>query len=165
MDDEDSSDEDEVADIIQIGDFNNESADTGKGEYLTKCSELKIVPIAMFIAKLDCEHINLRHHGMGVKGALAISAALNVNTHIRSLNLADNWLCDDGTHALAKVLTTNSCLTSINLADNRIGFPGVISLCKNLQENSTLAELSLKGNDLSDRVAVPLAHIQHCSDL
>jgi hypothetical protein len=28
-----------------------------------RCSELKIVPIAIFIAKLDCEHINLRHHG------------------------------------------------------------------------------------------------------
>ena len=37
----------------------------------SKCSELQIVPVAMFIAKLECEHINLRHHGMGVKGARA----------------------------------------------------------------------------------------------
>ena len=29
---------------------------------------------------------------MGVKGALAISAALFVNTQIQSLNLGDNWL-------------------------------------------------------------------------
>jgi len=152
----DMESEAEIAEIMQL-DIADETANTGKTEYLAKCSELKIVPIAIFIAKLDCEHINLRHHGMGVKGALAVSAALLVNTQIRSLNLGDNWLRDDGTHAIAKVLTTNSSLTSVNLADNRIGLPGVISLCKHLQENSSLAELSLKGNELTDRAAVPLA--------
>ena len=40
---------------------------------------------------------------MGVKGALAISAALQVNAQIRSLNVGDNWLRDDGVHALARV--------------------------------------------------------------
>lgn len=146
----------EISEIMQL-DIADESANTGKAEYLAKCSELKIVPIAIFIAKLDCEHINLRHHGMGVKGALALSAALLVNTQVRSLNLGDNWLRDDGTHAIAKVLATNASLTSINLADNRVGLPGVISLCKHLQENSTLAELSLKGNELTDRAAAPIA--------
>ena len=111
----------------------------------------------MFIAKLDCEHINLRHHGMGVKGALAISSALLINTQIRSLNLGDNWLKDDGTHALATVFPTNTALTSINLSDNRIGLPGVMSICHHLGDNSTLAELSLKGNALTDRSARELS--------
>uniref|UniRef100_A0A7S2DWN5 DUF4476 domain-containing protein n=1 Tax=Haptolina brevifila TaxID=156173 RepID=A0A7S2DWN5_9EUKA len=145
----------EIAEIMQL-DLAEENANSGKREYLAKCSELKIVPIAMFIAKLDCEHINLRHHGMGVKGALAISAALVVNTQIRSLNLGDNWLRDDGVHALAGVLKDNTSLTSLNLADNKIGLPGVLSLCRYLPEAS-LAELSLKGNELTDRAAVPLA--------
>ena len=56
-------DEAEIADIMQL-DIAEDTSNTGKKEYLAKCSELKIVPIAMFIAKLDCEHINLRHHGM-----------------------------------------------------------------------------------------------------
>jgi Ran GTPase-activating protein (RanGAP) involved in mRNA processing and transport len=146
----------EIAEIMQL-DIAEDASNTGKREYLAKCSELKIVPVAMFIAKLDCEHINLRHHGMGVKGALAISAAVVVNSQIRSLNLGDNWLKDDGTHALAQVLSTNSALTSINLSDNRIGLPGIISLCQHLQDNSTLAELSLKGNALADRSARELA--------
>jgi len=146
----------EIAEIMQL-DIAEDTSNTGKKEYLSKCSELKIVPIAMFIAKLDCEHINLRHHGMGVKGALAISSALLVNSQIRSLNLGDNWLRDDGTHALAQVFSTNTALTSINLSDNRIGLPGVISLCQHLGENSTLAELSLKDNALTDRAAKELA--------
>ena len=100
----------EIAEIMQL-DIAEDSSTSGKKEYLAKCSELKIVPVAMFIAKLDCEHINLRHHGMGVKGALAISAALFVNTQIRSLNLGDNWLRDDGTHAMAQVHPfQSSCL-------------------------------------------------------
>ena len=54
--------EQEIAELMQI-DLVDESASTGKQEYLAKCSELNIVPVAMFIAKLECEHINLRHHG------------------------------------------------------------------------------------------------------
>merc|ERR1719409_2113629 len=80
----------EIAEIMQL-DIAEDTSNTGKREYLAKCAELKIVPVAMFIAKLDCEHINLCHHGMGVKGSLALAAALGVNTKIRSLNLGDNW--------------------------------------------------------------------------
>ena len=65
----------EIAELMQMDDLVDDSASTGKQEYLAKCSELRIVPVAMFIAKLECEHINLRHHGMGVKGARALAAA------------------------------------------------------------------------------------------
>ena len=51
-------------------------ASSGKQEYLTRCTELKIVPVAMFIAKLECEHVSVRHHGLGPKGAQAVAAAL-----------------------------------------------------------------------------------------
>ena len=146
----------EIAEIMQL-DLAEENQHSGKQEYLLKCNDLKIVPVAMFIAKLDCEHINLRHHGMGVKGAISISAALQVNTKIRSLNLGDNWFGNEGVHALAEVLATNTTLTSINLSDNRVGLPGCRSLCRRLQENNTLAELNLKGNNLDDRAAVPLS--------
>merc|ERR1719440_2709166 len=122
----------EIAEIMQL-DLTEETSQSGKQEYLAKCAELKVVPVAMFIAKLDCEHINLCHHGMGVKGALALAAALSVNTKIRSLNLGDNWFGNEGIHAIAQVLRTNSTLSSLNLSDNRIGLPGIRSLCRQLQ--------------------------------
>ena len=90
----------EIAELMQMDDLVDDSASTGKQEYLAKCSELRIVPVAMFIAKLECEHINLRHHGMGVKGARALAAALLANSKIRSLNLGDNWFGDEGVLAV-----------------------------------------------------------------
>eukprot|EP00966_Prymnesium_polylepis_P259004 5982298-Prymnesium_polylepis.1 len=80
-----------------------------------KCNELKIVPVAMFIAKLDCEHINLRHHGMGVKGAISMSAALMVNQKIRSLNLGDNWFGNEGVHAPVSYTHLRAHETLMNL--------------------------------------------------
>ena len=80
-----------------------------KHAFVAKGSELKIVPVAMFIAKLECEHINLRHHGMGVKGARALAAALLANSKIRSLNLGDNWFGDEGVLAVAEV----ACLPAL----------------------------------------------------
>ena len=146
----------EIAELLQL-DLSEHSAVTGKKEYLEKCKELNIVPVAMFIAKLECEHINLRHHGMGIKGALAVAEALRINSKIRSVNLGDNWFGDQGTSALSEVLSANSTLTSINLSENRIGQKGVTALCRRLKENSTLAEMSLKGNALDDRAAKQLS--------
>lgn len=99
----------EIAELMQMDDLADDSASTGKQEYLAKCSELQIVPVAMFIAKLECEHINLRHHGMGVKGARALAAALLANSKIRSLNLGDNWFGDEGVLAVAEV----ACLPAL----------------------------------------------------
>ena len=78
-------------------------ASSGKQEYLTRCTELKIVPVAMFIAKLECEHVSLRHHGLGPKGAQAVAAALRTNATIISLNLSENYFGGAGIHALAEV--------------------------------------------------------------
>ncbi|KAL3897800.1 MAG: hypothetical protein SGPRY_012972 [Prymnesium sp.] len=161
----DGDSEAEISEIMQL-ELSDEAQLSGKQEYLTKCSELKIVPVAMFIAKLECEHISLRHHGMGVKGAVCVAAALMVNRRIRSINLGDNWFGNEGVHAIAEMLGHNSTLTSINLSDNRVGLAGARSLCRRLQlelcgarsqENNTLAELNLKGNNLDDRAAVPLS--------
>ena len=70
---------------------------------------------------------------MGVKGAIAVSAALRANSKIRSLNLGDNWLCDEGVASVAEVLTSNATITSLNLSENHIGLPGVRELCRRLQ--------------------------------
>jgi len=115
----------------------------GKQEYLEKCAELKIVPIALFLAKMEADHVNLNHHGMGVKGALAVAACLKANDKILSINLGDSWLGDQGSAALADVLAINRTLTSLSLTSNRIGLPGARALAAKLRENTTLAELNL----------------------
>lgn len=152
----------EIKELMQL-DISDEGTNTGKHEYLQMCTQLKIVPVAMFIAKLECEHINLRHHGVGIKGAQTLAAALKVNTKIRSLNLGDNWFGDQGVAAIAEVLKTNVTITSLNLSDNRVRLAGVNALCLGLQDNNTLTELSLKGNSLDDRAATPLAGALHSS--
>jgi Ran GTPase-activating protein (RanGAP) involved in mRNA processing and transport len=141
----DADSEAEIAGLMQF-DLSDEAPGTGKSEYLAECESRKIVPVAMFIAKLECSQINLRHHGMGVNGAYAVAAALQVNTHIRSLNLGDNWLGDEGAMAIAAVLGHNKTLTSLNLAENRIGVYGARALCDGLLKTTTLKEIVLRGN-------------------
>jgi len=135
--------ETEMAELLQF-EIADVAADTGKREYIARCEELRIVPVAMLIAKLECEHINLRHHGMGVKGAHALAAALEANTHIKSFNLGDNWFGDEGAAALAAVLPSNATITSLNLAENRIGTHGVRALCEGLKKNTAVCELVLQ---------------------
>ena len=144
-----------MAELLHL-DLSTEPEGTGKNEYLAACEALGIVPVAMFIAKLDCAHINLRHHGVGVKGARALAAALKPNTHIRALNLGDNWLGDEGAAAVAAVLGVNATIASLNLAENRIGAYGVRALSDGIKRTSVLRELVLKGNGLDDRAAAPL---------
>jgi hypothetical protein len=141
----DANSEAEMTEFMKV-DLSDQAPGTGKGEYLARCAQLKIVPVAMFIAKLECAQINLRHHGIGVKGSYAVAAALQQNTHIRFLNLGDNWLGDEGAAAVAAVLGPNKTLTSLNLAENRIGVYGARALCDGILKTTTLKELVLRGN-------------------
>ena len=154
---QDMSDSDEWSDAesdAAEGEQRECAATTGRREYFSRCAALEAVPCAMLVAKLRCEHINLRHAGMGVKGARALAAALAVNEHIRSLNLGDNAFGDEGCTAFVGL--SNTTLTSLNLADNQIGFHGMRSLASALPGVPSLRELVLKGNVLDDRAAVPL---------
>eukprot|EP00965_Chrysotila_dentata_P037276 1240561-Pleurochrysis_carterae.AAC.3 len=138
--DSDQDSEAEIAELMQL-DMSGEASTLGKKEYLAKCIELKIVPVAMFIAKLECEHINLRHYGVGIKGAKSLAEALKVNTRIKSLNLGDNWFADEGTQAVAEALKVNATLTSLNLSDNKIGLVGVRALCQGIKVRNRMAPL------------------------
>lgn len=142
------SDADSEADMAELMKFDlrDETPGTGKSEYLARCEQLKIVPVAMFIAKLECPQINLRHHGIGAKGSSAVAAALQHNAHIRTLNLGDNWLGDEGAAAVGAVLGQNKTLTSLDLAENRIGIYGARALCDGILKTTTLKELVLRGN-------------------
>ena len=148
----------EIAELMQM-DLVDDSASTGKQEYLAKCSELQIVPVAMFIAKLECEHINLRHHGMGVKGARALAAALLANAKIRSLNLGDNWFGDEGVHAVAEVsrLSSASPFGRLTRPREATAFPAPATLCAchRTRLDHRVAYMAGPGLQLDDHVARP----------
>ena len=55
---------------------------TGRDAYLTTCESLGIIPASYFVRKIQEKetNISLSHHGVGPKGAKAISVALTVRT-------------------------------------------------------------------------------------
>ena len=52
---------------------------TGKKLYLQACEALGVVPVSAFLRNLQSAEVDLRHHGIGPKGAKAIAIALAVS--------------------------------------------------------------------------------------
>ncbi len=52
---------------------------TGKKLYLQACEALGVVPVSAFLRNLQSAEVDLRHHGIGPKGAKAIAIALSVS--------------------------------------------------------------------------------------
>lgn len=61
---------------------------------------------------------------MSVKQIQAISEALMQNTHVKILNLQDNWLTPESTFLIAEMLTENNTIEYLNLKECRIGQEG-----------------------------------------
>ena len=52
---------------------------TGKKLYLQACEALGVVPVSALLRNLQSAEVDLRHHGIGPKGAKAIAIALSVS--------------------------------------------------------------------------------------
>jgi hypothetical protein len=59
------------------------------------------------------QEIDLKHHGLGPKGAKAIAVALVSNTNVLQLNLSDNGLESDGGLAVASMLKENCYISQL----------------------------------------------------
>jgi hypothetical protein len=81
--------------------------------------------------------IDMAANGIGVDGVRAIAAALQENTSLTAIDLADEGAC-----AVAEALERNTTLTSIGLWINNIGNAGVAAFQIALASNLTLRELS-----------------------
>ncbi|KAI0231042.1 hypothetical protein LSAT2_018582 [Lamellibrachia satsuma] len=122
----------------------------GPAVYIDKCRQLGIVPASYILRHIYDEKLNLKHRGIGPKGAEALALPLVTNTTLTMLNLEDNAIRDDGVVHIADMLSENCYITHLNLADNHFGHLGCMHLCDVLMKGNTVLKLNLAGNGLSD---------------
>ena len=77
-------------------DINDPEDPTGLTIYLARCAELRVVPVSTLAKSLAITTVHLAHHGIGPRGALALSSALAVNRTITDIDLSDNGMEEEG---------------------------------------------------------------------
>ena len=98
--------------------------DTGRAAYTAKAKEFEffMFPIASVTTLFDLQVLNLRHSGLGDKGAVALSECLKVNKAITDLSLVDNWVTPLGGRAILQAISANTYITSLDVSENRLGY-------------------------------------------
>jgi len=141
--------------------------------------------VAAFLASGDAPQLTtlgLQHNGIGLRGALALAAALPTANGLRelqiysnalgacaavalaaalppnltALDIGSNAIGDDGASAVAEALTEHRALAELHLDFNGIGAHGVAALGRALVSNRSLTSLWLHGNDIEDAVSASL---------
>lgn len=82
-----------------------------------------------------------------------LAQALESNSRIRALKLADNDLGDESATRLAKMLAKNTSLTDLNLSYNPIGNKGALQLVAVLRSHPSLTSLDV-GYDAIDEAGI-----------
>eukprot|EP01063_Lacrimia_lanifica_P028530 TRINITY_DN4178_c0_g1_i1.p1 TRINITY_DN4178_c0_g1~~TRINITY_DN4178_c0_g1_i1.p1 ORF type:complete len:189 (+),score=60.73 TRINITY_DN4178_c0_g1_i1:39-605(+) len=90
-----------------------------------------------------CELCN---RGLGDGELAFVLDELDLNPHIRAVDLSSNVLTDGCAKTLALFLQANSSLTHLNLAHNEITARGASVIAAALPFNKTLATLDVRGN-------------------
>lgn len=125
--------------------------------YVQECKDIGFVPISFIMKKFRNKTLEMRHHGLGVNGTLAMTKALLNNTCITQLDLSENQLKTEGGLAFAAMLHENNYISDLVLCDNELLPEAGIAFAKMLLVNTTLKYLNLKGNRFTDRVAKAFA--------
>ncbi|PIK52516.1 hypothetical protein BSL78_10614 [Apostichopus japonicus] len=126
---------------------------TGKNMYLKACKDIGVVPASTFLRHISSPVVNMKHHGLGPKGAKAISMALVTNTSVTTLDLEDNWIEGDGGAYVAEMLKENCYIASLDMSENKLRSKGAKAIGEMLQQNTCLKKLQLRGNEFKDRDA------------
>uniref|UniRef100_A0A3B3YIQ6 EF-hand domain-containing protein n=1 Tax=Poecilia mexicana TaxID=48701 RepID=A0A3B3YIQ6_9TELE len=87
------------------------------------------------------EVLDLSWNHLRMKGAVAFSAGLKVNTMLKHLDLSWNGFGNEGALAIGEALKFNNTLVHLNLSNNCITNEGVSMLCRGLDYNETLRVL------------------------
>jgi len=101
--------------------------------------------------------LDLSGNSLGVKGSSLVAEVIARNTTLEELNLFGNFSEIEGCISISKALEKNTSLRKLDLGLNRIRERGCRNLVASLKHNSTLQSLSLKHNHLGDGVALALA--------
>ena len=120
--------------------------------YQRQCTAVGIRPQAKVANALQTPMVDLKHYGVGARGAIAIGACLHAEAKIHELCLTDNLLGEAGGYAIAHALANNTILKKLSLRDNRIGSRAATALFDSLSKNKTLTSLSVERNLLDDAV-------------
>lgn len=89
----------------------------------------------------------------------AIAAALQLNSTLKSLNLAGNKFANKGGMYMASMLQVNTTLEHINLADTDLGAESVIAFATVLNQNSTVTYLNINRPLIQSRQEETTIHI------
>ena len=72
-----------------------------------------------------------------------LTAALEKNSEVTSIELDGNQIGDEGVMRLAVALEEDATLTSIDLEHNEIGTKGAVHLAPVLEKNATMTHIDL----------------------
>ena len=97
--------------------------------------------------------IKLANNRITAKGVEFLRDPLKENKTIEKLELNNNSIGDDAVQYLREALDANNSLEFINLNSNGITDDGVKFLCHALKKNKKITRLGLSGNEITDKGA------------
>ncbi|KAK3733911.1 hypothetical protein QZH41_000981 [Actinostola sp. cb2023] len=117
-----------------------------KDVYSRACRDLGIVPASIFLKQCDTSSIELKHYGVGFKGARAVAMAMKYNQTVQTLNLHDNDIREAGIRDICDMMTINVWLTKLDLSGNSgVGKTGLTAMANMIEQAVMLKTLNLSG--------------------
>ncbi|GAB1598040.1 leucine-rich repeat-containing protein 74B [Argonauta hians] len=129
---------------------------SGRSAYENRCKKLGATPISYFLRHMEDDKLDLRYHGLGVKGTQAVTPTLATSCHIHKLDLTDNNLNRSGGLALCEMIKENCFISELILSSNKLN-SCMSELCSAVIQNDTLTYLDISNNNLNDAAATSLA--------
>ncbi|CAH1773308.1 unnamed protein product [Owenia fusiformis] len=132
--------------------------DTGKTAYDNACKRYNVVPASGVLKALPFEEeIDIKHYGMGPKGARAMAIPLVINNNITTLNLKNNCLEERGIEEIGRMMCENTTITDLDISENNIRTTGANVIASFLKFNVHLARLNISNNGFEDKDAEIMA--------
>lgn len=131
---------------------------TGRSSYINRCRQLGVTPISYFLRHMKDKELDLRYHGLGSRGARAVTPTIATSCHIHKLDLTDNNLSRSGGLALCDMIQENCFISELVLSSNKLNLC-IWDLCDAIILNDSLTHLTLSDNDFNDYSAPVIAKL------
>uniref|UniRef100_A0A3Q0RLJ4 Leucine rich repeat containing 74A n=1 Tax=Amphilophus citrinellus TaxID=61819 RepID=A0A3Q0RLJ4_AMPCI len=117
--------------------------------YMQACKLVGVVPVSYFIRNLDSPTMTLTYHGLGPLGCRALAIALT-DTHINTLELADNSIQAEGAKYIMETLRANFTIQHLDLSNNHLKSTGAEYVAKMLLDSISLKSVKLSNGFIDD---------------